>query len=360
MNQGRATIKQVAQEAGVSTQTVSRVLNERPDVAPQTRQRVQEIINRLGYHPSAVARSLIHQRSYTLAVVTAGLDYLGPSRTLNGITQKAEELDYTLILKELPRFDIASVQPVLRMLLASQADGIIWAVPEVGENRVWMQDQLPNLPVPMIFLTMAARPEITAVSIDNYLGGCMATQHLIDQGRRHIAHITGPMDWWEARQRKQGWWDTLTKAGLSVSETGWVEGNWSTASGEEAFCQLINHYPEMDAVFVANDQMAIAVIHTAWRNGLQVPGDLAVVGFDGIPESAYFWPALTTVNQDQSLVGCIVVQELVQMIEAQHSDTIYDSKTIWLQPELIIRESSLGPGLPSMARKTIVKAASSI
>ena len=141
----RVTIKVVAKEAGVSTQTVSRVLNNRVDVAPETRQRVKDVIQRLGYHPSAVARSLIQQRSYALGVVTAGLDFLGPAQTLNGITQSAEALGYSLILKALPDLQSENVDLVLQSLLARQVDGIIWSVPQVGDNHDWMGQSCHNL-----------------------------------------------------------------------------------------------------------------------------------------------------------------------------------------------------------------------
>src|SRR5829696_7037190 len=131
----RATIKEVASVAGVSTQTVSRVINERPDVSPETRRRVQEVIKELSYQPSALARSLISQRSYTLGVVTAGLRYIGPSRTLSGITSAAEEFGYSVLLKELPNFDAEDTTPIFKGFLSQHVDGIIWAVPEVGENR---------------------------------------------------------------------------------------------------------------------------------------------------------------------------------------------------------------------------------
>ena len=215
MNQHkRATIKQVAKLADVSTQTVSRVINDRPDVSPETRQRVQQVIEELKYQPSALARSLIQQRSFTLGVVTAGLKYFGPSRTLNGITNMAEELGYALLLEELLQFDTDDIRPLLENLLARHVDGIVWAVPEVGDNRRWVEEILNDVPVPVVFLTMQPRPGVSTVSVDNYAGGVLATQHLLDQGYRQIGHISGPLDWWEARQRKQAWQDTLTKAGI--------------------------------------------------------------------------------------------------------------------------------------------------
>lgn len=337
----RATIKQVAKAAGVSTQTVSRVINDRPDVAPETRERIQQIIEELDYRPSALARSLIQQRSYTLGVVTSGLKYLGPSRTLNGITNKAEELGYALLLEELPRFDTEDINPRLQSLLARHVDGIVWAVPEVGDNRRWIDGILKDVPVPIVFLTMQARPSTSTVSVDNYAGGSLATQHLLDQGRHQIGHISGPLDWWEARQRKQAWQDTLKKAGIKVSDSHWVEGNWSSSSGGTAFEQLLRSYPEMDAVFVANDQMALAVLQTANSRGLRVPHDLAVVGFDNFAESAYFWPALTTIDHNHHELGCRAVQELVHEVEAIHRDENMEPHNISLSPELVVRESSV-------------------
>jgi LacI family transcriptional regulator len=140
----RVTIKQVAREAGVSTQTVSRVINDRPDVAPETRQRILEVIERLGYQPSALARSLIRRRSHTLGVAIAGLKFLGPSRTLSGITEQAEAMGYALLLKELLDFDTDEVASPLSALLSRQVDGIIWAVAEVGNNRDWLWERLPG------------------------------------------------------------------------------------------------------------------------------------------------------------------------------------------------------------------------
>src|SRR5574341_166029 len=144
----RATIKEVASVAGVSTQTVSRVINERPDVSPETRRRVQEVIKELGYQPSALARSLIRQRSHTLGVVTAGLRYIGPSRTLSGIASAVEGAGYSLLLKELPSFGTDDVLPIIQSFLSRHVDGIIWAVPEVGENHAWVDQGALDLEIP--------------------------------------------------------------------------------------------------------------------------------------------------------------------------------------------------------------------
>ncbi len=338
----RITIKDVATAAKVSSQTVSRVINNRPDVAEETRHRVWQVIEQLGYQPSAIARSLSQQRSFAIGVVTAGLDYAGPSRTLSGITEQAERLGYVLLLKELPRFDIDDPGPTFKSLIARHIDGIIWAVPEVGDNRAWLEEWLDDLPAPVVFLTMQARPGVSVVSIDNYAGGRMATEHLLAQGYRHIGHITGPLDWWEARQRKSGWQDALLAAGMQAAELHVEEGDWSSSSGERALGRLLALYPEMDAVFVGNDQMALAVLQTACRQGIRVPQDLAVVGFDGLPETPHYWPPLTTVYQDQRNLGAVAVQELIWAIGTGRQDrSAFEPKQTYIRPELIVRESSV-------------------
>ena len=338
----RPNIKQVASAAGVSTQTVSRVMNDRPDVSPETRERVQNVIEELGYQPSALARSLIQQRSYTLGVVTAGLKYIGPSRTLSGITNAAEEFGYSLLLKELPSFSANHVIPILQEFLSRHADGVIWAVPEVGENREWLNTPPSDLEIPIVFLTMESRDQIPIVSIDNYLGGKMAMTHLLEQGYRHIGHISGPLDWWEARQRKAAWNDTLRDGGYEVCEEHSIEGNWSSASGSQAIERLFQQYPDMDAVFAANDQMALSVIQYACKNNLRIPEDLGIVGFDNIAESPYFCPPLTTIQSEQYDVGKMAVEEMIKIIESGWQEQEVSKPTpIMLTPTLVVRQSSM-------------------
>jgi len=340
----RLTIKQVASAAGVSTQTVSRVINARPDVSLETRKRVQSVIEEFGYQPSALARSLIRQRSYTLGVVTAGLKYLGPSRVLNGIANAAEELGYSLLLKVLSKFDSNDVHPIFQTLHSRHVDGVIWAVPEIGANRDFVGQVTLDSEVPIVYLTMEPRRNLKAVSIDNYAGARLAVAHLVEQGYRRIGHIAGPLDWWEARQRRAAWQDTLRDAGLQAGPETFVEGNWSSASGAEAVEQLFRKYPTMDAVFVANDQMALSVMQAACQRGIDIPRDLGVVGFDNIPESAYFWPPLTTIEQDQHALGKIAVEEVIRMIGSQWTGTPAPTPTpVVLSPTLVVRQSSVRP-----------------
>ena len=340
------TLHDVARSAGVSTKTVSRVVNNQGEISEATRQRVQVAIEQLGYRPNILARSLVNQRSDTLAVVASGLEYYGPSHTLVGIEQQAYELGYSVLLSLLPRPDDTNVNPVLDAFVARRVDGIIWAVPQIGDNRAWIQtDLLASLP-PIVLLSMEPQPGLSVVAVANRTGAAQATQHLIDQGRRGIGIITGPLTWWEARERYAGYRDTLRQAGRELSPLLAVEGDWTAASGERGMRMLLEQQPDVDAVFAGNDQMALGAMGVLHQLGRRVPQDIAIVGFDNIPESAYFWPPLTTVQQRLVDAGCIAVQVLQKFIEAQqqgkdHTETV----TSLLATELVIRVSSLGvPG----------------
>jgi LacI family transcriptional regulator len=298
-------------------------------------------VERLGYRPSTLARSLSQQRSYTLGVVTFGLKYIGPSRTLNGVADKADELGYMLLMKELDNFDEKKTDDVIDSFLARQVDGIVWVAPEIGDNHTWIEKRMNKIQVPVLFLAMQPRDGISSISTDNFQGAAMATQHLLDSGRKRIGHISGPLTWWEADERKRGWRETLNAAGVDVSEQHCTEGNWSSSSGEQAFIQLLKSFPNMDAVFVANDQMSLSVLREAIRRGIRVPEQLAVIGFDNLPESAYFYPSLTTIYQDLQLLGEQAVQSIVEMIQARQENRSVVAQSRFIQPTLVIRESSM-------------------
>jgi len=346
----RVTIKDVAEVAGVSTQTVSRVINNRPDVAPATRRRVLGVIKELGYRPNMLARSLSQQRSHSLGVVTAGLKYVGPSRTINGITAQAEELGYMRVLKELRHFEFDDIDSVLDDLLSRQVDGILWAVSEVGDNRRGLASRLRALKTPILFMTMEQRSGWPVVKIDNYAGGRIAVQHLLDLGHRHVGHISGPLAWWEARMRKSGWEDAMNDAGYAMSDHHWSEGDWSPASGKKAIDELLAKFPEMTGVFIANDQMALGALQYAHEHGIRVPNQLSIVGFDDVPESAFYWPALTTIHHDHYTLGCTAVKELVAMIDRRRKAELWgmpavddQSLLISIEPTLTVRASAAPP-----------------
>ncbi len=338
MHQKRVTIKEVAAAAGVSTQTVSRVVNSRPDVASVTRAHVQEVIDKLGYQPSKIARSLIRGQSYSLGVVSSSIGLYGPSLVLQGIQEAAVEEDYSLMLNILPDAELFDAEKTLRDILSYHVDGILWAVPEIGQNRDLIQQALPTLTVPITFLNVQPRPNLVTAVIDNKHGGRIATRHLIEQGRQAIGLITGPMKWWEARQRELGWREELMANGRSIDESYIANGDWTPSSGERCIRMLLEWHPEMDAVFVCNDQMALGAMKVARQMGRIIPEDLAIVGYDDIPESPYFSPSLTTVHQDVAEMGWQGVKQLLALIDDNNN---LGMRSVVLKPNLIVRGSSV-------------------
>jgi LacI family transcriptional regulator len=338
------TIREVAAAAGVSTQTVSRVLNNRPDVAPDTFQRVQEVIRETGYAPNMLARSLTQGRSHVLGVVAYGLEYFGPSRVLTGIERQAAELGYAIMLNLILEPESNDVDNLINSLRARQVDGIVWAIPEVGSNRAWLRTQLAEFPVPVILVGgMAGKPYLRSIAIDNAAIGSLATEHLLAGGARHLGIITGPLTWWEAQERQAGFRTAMHAHGRDIEDSIVIEGDWTVSSGEQAFYRMVDACPDIDAVFASNDQMALGVLHAAHSLGRQVPGELSLVGVDNIAEASHFWPPLTTVYQPLGDAGALAVQEIDQLIGMSRqtrrtSDTIPEMTL--LEPTLIVRESS--------------------
>jgi LacI family transcriptional regulator len=338
---GRVTITQVAKEAGVSTQTVSRVLNNRQEISPETRHRIQEIIDKMHYHPNAIARSLSQRRSHTLGVAVSGIEYYGPSHTLIGIDEAANKLGFSIILGLVHWPEDSMIEPVFRNLISRQVEGIIWAVPEIGYNRAWLLKEVLRHTTPVIFTDMRPNIKFNTIKVENYKGGRLATEHLLSQGYHKIGLITGPQDWLSAQERKQGWQDTLAAAGRPCEDRQIVEGTWTAESGEYGIVRLLNSFPEMEAVFVSNDQMAYGVYQAAWRMGKRIPEDLAVIGFDDIPESAFFCPPLTTVRQDLYELGNLAVSALINIFNAEQGpESGIEAQSIVLEPELIVRQST--------------------
>jgi LacI family transcriptional regulator len=337
------TVKDVASKANVSPGTVSNVLTGKRPVAPATRERVLQVIEELGYQPNILARSLINRRSDTIAVVASGLEYFGPSQAVTGIEREADRHGYSVLLELIPWLDRAQTKRALAMLAGRQVDGIIWAVPEIRDNRDWLLDENFDRLPPIVFMSMAPRPGVHVVAAGNRIGARLATQHLIERGRARIGHITGPADWWEAQERRAGWQEALAAAGLPCDESQVYVGDWYASSGEIGLNELLKRHPDLDAVFAGNDQMALGALRAAHLADRCVPADLAVAGFDNLHESAYFWPPLTTVNQDLKAVGGEAVRALNQLIDARLAGEPAPTLAVNAhRPELIVRESTGG------------------
>ena len=335
------TIRDVAKVAGVSTMTVSRVLNDRPDVSPTTRRHVQGVIDDLGYSPSLIARNLSQGRSSTIGVVSSGLEYYGPSLTLVGIERQANILGFSLMVRLLHDPLDSRGERALSELVSNQVAGIIWAVAEIGDERQWLYEHLLDEATPVVFMNMEPRRAVSLVAVDNRLGGMLATGHLLEQGFQNVGIITGPQEWWEARERESGWQEVLLKAGRENLDQFRERGDWTAASGYSAMKRLLKRAPGLEAVFVCNDAMALGALQAAADCGRSVPHDLAVVGFDDIPESAYFLPPLTTVRQDLLEVGCQAVSLLDHQLQARRKEEIITSDISIVEPQLVVRQSSI-------------------
>lgn len=335
------TIKDIAEMCNVSTQTVSRVLNKRPDVSSETRQLVEETIARVGYQPSALARSLVQQRSMTLGFVTTGLKYVGIAQTLNGIAEQCEARGYGLLVKDLPESAEHQLLDVIDFFIARHVEGIIILVPGLDLPKFLDTEHLPPQCPPLVFLKSYEDSRSTNIAVDNVGGARTATEHLIGLGRKHIAHIAGPDGWIEARLRIDGWRAALDAAGLAAPDSAVIAGNWTSQSGAECFASLLEAYPELDAVFAANDQMALGAMSVCHRRGLKIPDDVAVIGFDGVSEGEQFTPSLSTVVQPLRQMGQIAVTELLDHID--HPEEAGPARSVVLDVELVARESTLGP-----------------
>jgi DNA-binding LacI/PurR family transcriptional regulator len=340
----RATIKDVAKAAGVSTQTISRVLNDRPDVSPKTRALVKQIIEELGYSPNAFARSLSRGRSNTLGVVAFGLVYFGSSSVLTGIEKKANELGYSLSLILINRMEPARVDQVLYDLLSRRVEGMIWAVPGDLTSSDWLTEKFSEIQTPVVYINKGQTGSDHIAALNNQLGGKLAAQHLFEQGYQRIGIITGPGNWWEADQRLEGWRQVVESEGYTNTDDLIVEGDWNAPSGDVGFHTLLNQAPDVDAVFVCNDQMALGTLEATRRLGLNVPEDIGIVGFDDIPEAAYYYPSLTTVRQNPNKLGALAVEKISTLIKAHHQDETLEPHSDWVEPRLIVRKSSVRHG----------------
>jgi DNA-binding LacI/PurR family transcriptional regulator len=339
----KPSISQIAEEAGVSPSTVSRVINQHPDVSEAAREQVTRVIKRLGYRRNAIARSLITRRTNTLALITSDLDRFGPCTVLSEAETQTQALGYKLYFNMVSLSDLCRVADVLHDLLAYGVDGIIWAMLETSDTMVRVTEILVGLNIPVVCISADAQNPLPAVVCDNRLGGQIGTEYLLRQGYRNIGLITGLPDLLASQERQHGWEDALLAAGLSPAPHQIVEGDWTAVSGEQGLRRLVQQFPQIDAVFASNDQMALGVLKAANDLALPVPARLGVVGFDNIPEAFCFIPPLTTLHNPFREMGMIAVRQLDQMLrEHNHQEGSRSAPVkIVLKPELIVRESAV-------------------
>lgn len=337
----KITIFDVAEGAGVSRQTVSRVLNNRPDVAPDTRERVLEVIQTLGYQPSQIARSLSQGKSCTLGVVGYGIEFYGPSRTLSVVESQANKHGYSLSLSLMSDPEAANIRAFLNQLIAQHVDGVIWAVPQIGDHNERFLQAIENILIPIVCSNLQPHDNYSLVDTNNYDGASLATRHLIEQGYHTIGIITGPLNWRASIQRMEGWRDSLHSVDLIADESLIYEGDWTASSGYSGLKELIQNRTDLEAVFACNDQMALGVLKAASDLGKMVPKDLALIGYDNIPESAFFTPSLSTISQSFAEQGEKMVVEIERRIREISMGVTDIPRTEILKPKLIVRDSSV-------------------
>jgi DNA-binding LacI/PurR family transcriptional regulator len=328
-----AVMADVAKLAGVSHQTVSRVINSAEYVKEDTRERVLAAMRMLDYRPNSVARALATGKSQILGVVSFDTTLYGPASTLFGIERAAHEAGYFISIVSLRSLDRSSVLDAVERLRGQGVDGILVIAPQTDAART--VSQLPD-DLPVVAVEAGPDEGMPVVTVDQFAGAALATQHLLDLGHRTVSHIAGPADWLEAQQRVAGWRSTLEAAGTRVPPA--LVGDWSPKSGYE-LARLLAFDPEVTAVFVGNDLMALGLLRVLHEEGRELPAALSVVGFDDMPEAAYFTPPLTTIRQDFEEVGRRGFHLLLDEIENGSRSSIRAT----VPPELIVRESTAPP-----------------
>ncbi len=328
-----ATLADVARLAGVSAMTVSRVINHAANVSDETQAKVREAMRQLRYRPNSLARGLVRGRTNTIGVVIHDTGQYGPGSALLGIEQAARHYGYGVALAAISSPDRAGVREAVMSLDERMVDGLVVIAPFVGTAGALLGI---DRALPVVVAEAGHPGEATIVGIDQNVGARLATSHLIGLGHRTVHHVAGPSEWIESRQRAAGWREELAAAGIAAVDP--IEGNWTAQSGYEAGLRLAAD-PEVTAVFVGNDQMALGVLHAFHELNVAVPGDISIVGFDDTPESAYYSPALTTIRQDFAQLGHAAVQVLDQLVGA---DTVAPVDQHLIQPTLVIRAST-GP-----------------
>lgn len=331
MSRSRMTIRDVAALAGVSHQTVSRVINHSERVNPETRQRVENAIQELKYSPNAVARSMARGRTYTLACISPNLTDFTYASFIEGAELEARRQGYFLLTTSAPNAETFAT--LVNQLLASRrTEGLLVITPKVEPHHV----RIPRY-VSAVFI--GANPKldwIASVTLDDENAGYMATEHLIQLNHTHIAHITGPMAEESSQGRMRGYQAALNAAGIPFQRRFIYEGDWSATSGYMAVQDFLEQENAPSAIFAQNDRMAVGAIRALRDAGRHVPKNISVIGFDDMPLASYFDPPLTTILQDTYRMGREAACQLISSIEKPDNPC----RQLCVEPKLIVRQST--------------------
>lgn len=331
MDTKRPTIRDVAQHAGVSHQTVSRVINEYERINPDTRKKVETAIDELGYHPSAIARSMSYGSTRTFACISPNLTDYTFASMIEGAETYARKHGYFLISATAPDADSFSVL-VEQLINSRRTEGLLVINP-------YADDRHNHLPTDVPVVLMGASPRskgLASVALDDVQGGYLATKHLISLGHRSIALISGPLEEDCTQDRLRGYRRALEEANIEFIPSLQYAGDWSATSSQAAVAEFLQKSVQFSAIFAQNDRMAIGAIHQLQMAGIHVPDDVSVIGFDDMPLASYFNPPLTTIQQDILAIGSEAARLLLAVIK--NSNTEFHQ--LLFQPELVIRNST--------------------
>lgn len=323
------SIRDVARLAGVSHQTVSRVLNDHPSIRPETKKRVEDAIGVLDYKPNLAARALVTSRTHTLGILSATIGEFGPTSSIASIEDAARAEGYSVTTLNLSDTTPEAIGDAIRQLGREQVSGIVALAPQV---RVFNVLRGMAVGVPLVSLQAASGSDGFTLSADQVAGARAMTEHLIELGHTDILHLAGPQDWIEAESRMRGYLDALREADLPTFPP--IRGDWTADFGHFAGVELARRR-DFTAVFAANDLMAIGLMHGFRDAGIDVPREVSVVGFDDIPVAAHVWPPLTTVHQDFPALGARAVRMLLAEIRGEAAPE-FSAVT----PQLRLRSSS--------------------
>lgn len=323
----------VARLAGVSHQTVSRVLNDHPNVREQTRLRVRAAIKELGYRPNRAARALVTGKTQLIGVVAQNSTLYGPASLLSAFEEAAGEAGFAVSVGRVKVLDRDSIAAAVERHRDQRVAGIVVIAPNSSAA-----DALADVPAELPLVTVDGDPDrpTPLVTVDQGVGAYDATTHLLDAGHQTVWHVSGPTDWFDAAGRVQGWRRALEIHGREEPPV--MAADWSAASGYKAG-QMLARMPEVTAVFASNDHLALGVLRAMHERGRRVPHDVSVVGFDDVPEAAYFIPPLTTVRPDFAAVARETLGLLLEQVG--EGESARPRRTI--APVLVQRESVAPP-----------------
>ena len=328
------TIKEIATIAGVSIATVSRVINNKEGVKPSVRDKVQKIIIDTDYQPNLVARSLVKQKSNVIGIMIPKFHGYYAQR-VESIIEICNKNGYSVMMGSGIGKYSGEVE-MLKMLFEKQVEGIIYFAAKFTPEKIEELNKI-NKKIPIVLVDQKNDIlNFPYVIPDNYSGAKQAMQHLIDNGHKNIAFIDSPNYDLEAKKRYQAYVDSLKENNLKLKNEYFSSGFYSINSGYSAMENILNNSKDIPtAVFSANDYMAIGAINKINEIGLNVPDDISVVGYDDIEISKYFIPALTTIKEDQVLIGKTSAKLLIDLIKQNHNI----KKEITIKQELVIRDS---------------------